>query len=517
MKALLMHQDRDFDLNQPSLWNEGDLTQDLDLETLFRGMAGDDKFLFEVSRKALLCGISNDIDTILYRQDALKDCLQNQTVIRELYALVIETIDQTRKQTWGITSHYPSSMLYSATDLLAMLVVRLRKLRDTALASAERFNSEAFRKLFATLRTELDDEYLATIEDDLTISKFRSGVLMSAQLGECNESADLVLRKPADRKKQKWFERLFRKRLPGYTFHLAERDEAGARIFGEIRHRAIGRVAVALAQSADHVLSFFHMLRAELAFYVACSNLHAKLVSKGEPTCFPVPTPAGERRHHFRNLYDVCLSLRLDGRIVSNTIDGDGKNLVVITGANQGGKSSFLRSVGLAQLMMQSGMFVGAQVFEGDVCSALLTHYKREEDPTMQSGKFDEELSRMNRIVEHICPNATVLFNESFAATNEREGSEIARQIVTALLEKRVRVFYVTHLYEFARGFFARKREDALFLRAERQSDGSRTFQLSVAEPLETSYGEDLYREVFEESEQNLIQQPNSIIPATAD
>jgi len=135
----------------------------------------------------------------------------------------------------------------------------------------------------------------------------------------------------------------------------------------------------------------------------------------------------------------------------------------------------------------------------------------------MQSGKFDEELSRMNQIVEHIRPNATVLFNESFAATNEREGSEIARQIVSALLKKRIRVFYVTHLYEFSKIFFDGKRQDALFLRAERQPDGSRTFQLSVAEPLETSYGEDLYREIFEEGEHRPLRQLGSAISTPAD
>ena len=90
-----------------------------------------------------------------------------------------------------------------------------------------------------------------------------------------------------------------------------------------------------------------------------------------------------------------------------------------------------------------------------------------------------------------------LLFNESFAATNEREGSEIATQIVRALLEKGMKVFYVTHLYEFARGFFDEKIDDAMFLRPERQADGTRTFRLIKGEPLETSYGEDLYRQVF--------------------
>jgi DNA mismatch repair ATPase MutS len=90
-----------------------------------------------------------------------------------------------------------------------------------------------------------------------------------------------------------------------------------------------------------------------------------------------------------------------------------------------------------------------------------------------------------------------LLFNESFAATNEREGSEIARQIVCALLERRVKVFFVTHLYEFAHGLFDRKTEEAVFLRAERRADGTRTFRLVEGEPLETSHGEDLYREIF--------------------
>jgi len=90
-----------------------------------------------------------------------------------------------------------------------------------------------------------------------------------------------------------------------------------------------------------------------------------------------------------------------------------------------------------------------------------------------------------------------VLFNESFAATNEREGSEIARQIIEALLEKRITVFFVTHLYEFAHGFYNEKMANAMFLRAERQTDGRRTFKVIEGEPLQTSYGEDVYNRIF--------------------
>lgn len=103
----------------------------------------------------------------------------------------------------------------------------------------------------------------------------------------------------------------------------------------------------------------------------------------------------------------------------------------------------------------------------------------------------------MSHIVEDLKPNCMLLFNESFAATNEREGSEIARQITTALMDRKIKVFFVTHLFEFARGLHEKQLSNAVFLRAERRDDGERTFRLVEGEPLQTSYGEDLYERVF--------------------
>ncbi|MGH9920193.1 MAG: MutS-related protein, partial [Nitrososphaerales archaeon] len=135
--------------------------------------------------------------------------------------------------------------------------------------------------------------------------------------------------------------------------------------------------------------------------------------------------------------------------------------------------------------------------FTSDLSEGLFTHFKREEDTTMRSGKLDEELRRMSEIVDNLSSDSAVLFNESFAATNEREGSEISRQIVGALLERRVKVFFVTHQYEFAHSLYEKKMANAVFLRAERKAGGERTFKVVEGEPLETSYGEDLYDRIF--------------------
>ena len=143
--------------------------------------------------------------------------------------------------------------------------------------------------------------------------------------------------------------------------------------------------------------------------------------------------------------------------------------------------------------MMQCGLFVTAGAYRADVAHGIFTHFIREEDPGMTSGRLDDELRRMSAIADQIEPHCLVLFNESFAGTNEREGSEIGYQVARALLDAQVRVFYVTHRFEFAERFLRDHPRSALFLRAEREPDGRRTYKLAVKEPLPTSFGEDLY------------------------
>jgi DNA mismatch repair ATPase MutS len=525
MKAFLLFRDRDFDmpweLRQSEFdrrrgishpeppgelpWSAPALMQDLELNVLFNAMALGDRYLFEVVKKAVLCGVNNDPDTIRYRQAILKDCLKNPSIVRDIYNLAVETIESEKKNYWGLLTNYPSGILGRSLDVLPMFVSMLKKLKAIADEHTDQFESEGFRRLFAMLKRELSDEFFAEVQNHVRNLKFRGGALVSAQLGVGNKGIHYVPRQPAE-KKLSWREWLFARRAPAYTLTIADRDENGARALRELQDRGINLMANTLAQSNDHILSFFTLLRVELAFYMGCLNLHGELVQLGEPICFPLPVVGGERKLAFLGLYDVSLALTKKEAVVGNDLTADDKTLMIITGANQGGKSTFLRSIGLGQLMMQCGLFAPARAFCANVCDGLYTHYKREEDATMSSGKLDEELRRMSAIVDRITPNATVLLNESFAATNEREGAEIARQIVSALTGKRIKVLFVTHLYELAHGLHEKKVKNAIFLRAERQPDGSRTFKISEGEPLQTSYGEDLYCQIFGNEQVQLSQ-----------
>lgn len=498
MNVLLMDRERDFDASQPLPWNFDDVVADLGLSWIFDAMAGEDEVIDGVVRRAFAASLT-DVDAILYRQAALRDALRNAEAVRAMYDLASSTVEDERKHYFGLLKDHPDTILRRSVEVMEMFADRLRTLREMAEQHVAAFRSQAFDRLFLDVQAELDDAYLARIDGHLKDLRFRGGILLSARLGSGNLGADYVLREP-NAVEGGFLRRLMTKGPPTYSFTIPERDEGGFRALDELRDRGINDVANALAQSNDHILGFFRALRDELAFYVGAIRLHERLAAKGEPTCMPSPMPANQGHRAFQALYDPALSLQLDDRTVPNDLAADGKDLIVITGANHGGKSTFLRALGAAQLMTQCGLFVPARSATLSVADGLYTHFKREEDVSLESGKFDEELARMSAIVERLEPSSLLLLNESFASTNEREGSEIARQVVTTLLERGVNITFVTHLYDFARSMFDAHDQRHHFLRASRSESASRSFKLDVAAPLPTSFGEDLYREVFGEA-----------------
>ena len=490
MKVFLLHRDRDFDV-KPALRDEifdamlssnlfaltytkrnrkrpakpapaappgtdDVLAQDLELGTLWSAMAGGDEFLFETAKRAVLSSL-HDPEAIVYRQRVLADCLQRPTVVRQLYGLAVEALENERTAGGGLWhSDRPDSTLYRSVQVLRAHVDVLKRLRQLADQQAGTFRSEGFTRFFAMLREELADDYLQAVEQHLRELGFSRGVFESARLGQGDKGHDYIVRRLRE---QRWTERLpFGNRTPDYSFTIPPRDQAGFQALEEIRGKGINLVANAVAQAAEHISSFFIMLRLELAFYLGCLNLHERLEQKSEPTCFPEPLAEGQPSLTTHGIYDVCLTLHIQDRVVGNEVHADGKPLVMITGANQG-------------------------------------------------GKLDEELSRMSQIAGQIAPHSLLLCNESFASTNEREASEIARQVIRAMLDKQIKVIFVTHMYDLAHGLHEQQLDAALFLRAERQPDGRRTFKILEGKPLPTSYGEDSYRRIF---------QPTATAPAAA-
>ena len=147
--------------------------------------------------------------------------------------------------------------------------------------------------------------------------------------------------------------------------------------------------------------------------------------------------------------------------------------------------------------MMQCGLPVAALSYRSGIFPRILVHFTRREDSAMNSGRLDEELKRMNGIVEQVGEGSLILLNESFATTTEKEGSVIAYDIIRALHEAGVRILTVTHLLSFAKRIYEETKDHpesgVEFLSAERREDGTRTYRMIRHEPELTSFGLDLY------------------------
>ncbi|MGC9399265.1 MAG: hypothetical protein ACP5HM_09015 [Anaerolineae bacterium] len=161
MKVFLLYPGRDFEPSRSLPPNAEDLTQDLALNILFEAMAQGDDFLFQVARQVVLLPL-DEMDTIVYRQEILRDCLKYPDVIRQIYQIPLEFLERKRRRWLWISPSRssPSLILSSARELLEASLDLLRRLRQIADQHSEAFASPGFQRFFTMIQQELDDEYL---------------------------------------------------------------------------------------------------------------------------------------------------------------------------------------------------------------------------------------------------------------------------------------------------------------------------------------------------------------------
>jgi DNA mismatch repair ATPase MutS len=498
MKAFLLYPDQDFQISQTDPSHAKELTEDLSLDVLFDAMAGEDKFIHSIVRAVVLNGCRTP-DDMIYRQDILKDCMAYHDEICRLYDTACRAEENREGHLLLSYMSTPDYTVMASVRSMETMLLFLRLLQEQAASLGQYSHSAGLSRFCRMICEELSQSYLDEMESYLKKLRFRQGICLNGNTGECLRSDFYELRDIQESKKSFW-RRWIPERKNANTFEIDPRDESGFRALSEIRNQGMEALAWSVSKSQEHIFQFFKSLKKELSFYIGCLNLEKKLETLGAVWSFPVIGPKNTVKMQFSGLYQISLALH-EGRAVSgNTVDASGKNLIIVTGANQGGKTTFLVSVGQAFLMMQCGMFVGAQNFSARV-SAVYTHFKREEDESLERGKLDEELHRLSAVVDCIHSGDLILMNESLASTNEAEGSAIAEQVIEALTQMGIRVIFVTHFFQFSGQRYQMKRDSDLFLRANREADGSRSFRLVTAPPLTTSFGQDIYRKIFENAD----------------
>ena len=488
MKAHLMFADKDFSVTAALGPGSDTLKADLELNRILECVGGGDDIVARAAASAMFHPLTA-LSELSYRHEVLKDCMENREAVRELYRLAVDADDyQSLNIKRVVMNPYLYDMYLGIQLMLKDQLDALQKLRAAMRKFQPSFRSAALSKLGLELDKLLPDDFFTEANQRLKELREKEGFLIAASLGDGLEGVRYALcRFNPGLEKLRW------KLAPAIT--ISEEDAVGKTDLEQRRDRAVNECVNILGQTAEFIARFFNQLRGELAFYIGCLNLEEKLTQLGMPVCLPAFSPMNSSNRAWKGMYDVSLALLKQAAVTANDLPRGSAKLTLITGANQGGKSTFLRSFGQAQLMAQSGMPVGAAELLVPLRQNLLTHFRKEEDSRMKKGKLDEELARMEKLMPRLQKGSVILFNESFAATNELEGSELCRQITQALVDAGVEVVIVSHQYTFAESCVGKP--DNRLLCAERLASGQRTFRIVPGNPTSTAYGEDLYKKIF--------------------
>ncbi|MGN0165674.1 MAG: hypothetical protein ACI39R_05780 [Lachnospiraceae bacterium] len=458
-----------------------------------------DTYIKEAMRKVMMTPVT-DRQELLYRQEMVKAAVKNEKLYEGLYAIAVRA-EKT------VSEHFAGADKLSKGGISTVEKLKyLRKLTEyldeikILLDATE--NEPAIEKAFSEFKQEYTADFQEVTNEILDDLEFiTSGGKLVLTTGHLDGLKA---------------ERYFIEHMEVTEFKVRKKPKTGALAkvkaitdsiinpdIKELKSETLVADAALLQNAAcDYILSFYEEfmkttgialknLKLSSAFYLGTIRLYNQFKRFDVPLCFP---EVCERKDiYFEDLCETCLCIYQRKRPVGNSVCGDGKQIILVTGANQGGKSTFLRSIGIAQVFMQAGMFVTAESFKSGLYQNIFTHFTRREDSTMNSGRLDEELKRMSQIITKLTPDSMMLLNESFATTTEKEGSVIAEELTEAVLKTEVRMFCVTHLLEYAHSCYDKKHNSVLFLSAERRPDGTRSYKMVETPPSDTSYGLDLY------------------------
>ena len=243
---------------------------------------------------------------------------------------------------------------------------------------------------------------------------------------------------------------------------------------------------------------FLLNLMPEIEFLVKATNLLRTLKDKGLTLCKPdIVTD----RNVFiaKDLYNPCVALKVEGEIIANDVEFDNDVMIfVLTGPNRGGKSVITCAIGLAQAMLQLGMFVPAASATISIADGIYTHFPTGADDTIDKGRLGEECARLRDIFHDVTKESLVLLDESLSSTGSYEASYIAGEVLAGFSRIGCRCLFSTHLHELAAeidNINARTapdggtKIDSLVAGIE---DGKRSFKIYRMKPDGKSYARDI-------------------------
>jgi DNA mismatch repair protein MutS len=400
----------------------------------------------------------HDVGTVGYRHEVLRD-LEKADVLasvntfaaalarmREHFAQVERLHYGLQKQAWFLdaVAIYCEAVRRLA-DELTQRDVASRGLRALTAYMAGYVASERFGALAA--ETQGLKDALAGIEYAVQINGAK--VTVGYYEGEPDYSAEV---EATFAKFKQGAVKSYRARLPDFVEmnHVeAQILERVARLFPDV----FGRLADYCARRGDFLDETIGRFDREVQFYLGYLEFVQRLREAGLPFCYPRVSDRS-KAVTAEDTYDVALAsklLREEGTVVPNDFHLDGpERIFVVTGPNNGGKTTFARTFGQLHHLAGLGLLVAGTSARLFLPDRIYTHFEKEEDIETLRGKFEDELVRVHQILEAATADSVIVMNESFNSTTLNDALVVGTAVMRQIIELGALGVYVTFVDEIA-------------------------------------------------------------------
>ncbi len=471
--------------------------EDLQLERLAKAMSFSD--YYRLTAQELWSLFTDDAQVLRRRQAVFRDVLRYPELEGAMEAL-LDSLDGWEGRSGGRRSSADAFAVGFSLEDFGWLDSYLKKL-DAAWQAFSRIpaESEGFRALTSLLdriRTsprfrDAEADFRALCDGFSAPAKLRLGYNLDGELKPSR--LKLLAMEPWTGDK--------RKKGPKRQMMLTQ-------LALEMDNLLLQRVSAQASQDIGaYVLRETAPLRGLRRDLIVCLTMkrYVKLLQAASlPFCFPELLPPEEKGFRAKELYDPLLLLNEAERVVSNDAEfRPGGEILFLTGANQGGKTVYLLSVGLCQALGQLGFPVPAGEAALSPAENILTIFAPNGQSYGRRGLLAEETGRIAEAMEQMGPDSLLLFNEPLTSTGPEETKAISAEVVAVCMAAGARGIWVTHVHELAGN--RASLEEALpwgsrlgslrIVLEERAGEVRFTYRVERGEPLGKSYaGEALRR-----------------------